>query len=142
MDYRRFENTIICRIDKGEEVVSTLRALAEKENVHLAEVRGLGALNDFTLGLYQQDTHEYDQKRFTFPCEMTNLWGMINTKEGELYSHIHITVADLEGKAFGGHLVEAWIGVTCELWITVRDEKVGRKMDPELKINLLDFDAE
>ena len=33
MEYRRFENTIVLRMDRGEEVLETLKEVALKENI-------------------------------------------------------------------------------------------------------------
>ena len=48
MDYRRFGNQIILRIDKGEEILTQLEELAFKEKLVLAHVSALGAVNSFT----------------------------------------------------------------------------------------------
>ena len=62
MEYKRFNNDIIVRIDKGEEIITELRNVAVKENVLLASVNGLGATNDFTVGVY-----DLDKKAFLLP---------------------------------------------------------------------------
>ena len=36
MDYKRFENTIIARMDKGEEILEQLEVISRKENIRLA----------------------------------------------------------------------------------------------------------
>ena len=52
MDYRRFGDTLVIRIDKSEEITEQLRAVAEKEEIRLAGIEALGAVNDFTVGVY------------------------------------------------------------------------------------------
>ena len=44
MEYRRFENTIIARIDKGEEILEQVKIIALTENIQLASVQALGCL--------------------------------------------------------------------------------------------------
>ena len=39
MEYRRFENTIIARIDKGEEILEQVKIIALTENIQLASVQ-------------------------------------------------------------------------------------------------------
>ena len=45
MDYRRFGNKIIARIDKGEEILEKIKEISLKEDIRLAEVTALGAIN-------------------------------------------------------------------------------------------------
>ena len=48
MEYKRFGNKIIVRIDKDEEILEQVKKLALKENIRLAAVQALGATNSFT----------------------------------------------------------------------------------------------
>ena len=43
MEYRKFDNVIVARIDKDEEISEQLRVIAIKENIKLASVQALGA---------------------------------------------------------------------------------------------------
>ena len=42
MEYRKFDNIIIARIDKGEEILEQLKAIAITENIKLASINALG----------------------------------------------------------------------------------------------------
>ena len=139
MDYRRFGKTIVCRLERGEEIQQQLRLLAEKEGIKLAEVRALGATDDFTIGAYVVSERQYHKHHFTFPAEITMLWGTINTMKGAYYAHLHMTVGDLEGHAFGGHLNECRISATCEMIVTEIDGAVDRFYDDATGLNLFHF---
>ena len=90
MDYRRFGNTIVARFDRGEEITAQLRALCEKENIRLASVEALGATDEFTVGVYNVDEHQYHALTFTGAHEIVSLTGTVNTMNGEYYSHLHM----------------------------------------------------
>lgn len=55
MDYRKFNHTIVARIDKGEEILEKVKEIALKEKIKLANVNALGATNDFTVGVFKTD---------------------------------------------------------------------------------------
>ena len=61
MEYRRFGNKIVARMDKGEEICAKLLELAEAEDIRLASVSGIGASNDVTLGVFDTHTKFYNK---------------------------------------------------------------------------------
>ena len=139
MDYRRFGDTVIARLDKGEEIHEQLRLIALKEDIRLASVSGLGAVDDVTLGVFVVSEKRYHADRFTGDMEIVSLTGTVNTMDGEYYAHLHMGVSEVGGRMFGGHLTEARVSVTCELVIRIIDGSVDRKHHPDPGVNLLEF---
>lgn len=142
MDYRRFDNTIVARIDRGEEITAKLRELCEKESVRLASVSALGATDNFTVGVYNVDEKQYHALTFTGAHEIVSLTGTVNTMRGEYYSHLHMSCANEAGAVVGGHLNAAFVSATCEMVITVIDGAVDRFPDSVTGLNLFLFDKE
>ena len=140
MEYRRFGKTIVMRIDKGEEVLTQLKAMALKENVQLASVRALGATNDFTVGVFKVDEKKYYANHFTGDFEIVSLTGTISTMNGEYYAHLHMSAGDAQGRVFGGHLNEAIISATCEIVVEVIDGRAERAYDDDIGLNLFKFE--
>ena len=140
MEYRRFGDTLVVRMDRGEEIAEQLKALCEKEQIRLAQVQAIGATDDLTLGIFNVYTKEYKTLRFNDKSyEILSLNGTVNTKDGGYYSHLHIMIADEAGNAFGGHFVSAKLSVTCEMVIRAIDGTVERRMNDEIGINLYHF---
>lgn len=139
MEYRKFGNKIVARIDRGEEVLSKLKEISEKEGIKLASVTALGATGDFTVGLYNVDEQKYYKNNFKGDFEIVSLTGTVNTLNGEFYSHLHMSAADKSGAVFGGHLNEAVISATCEMVITLIDGEVDRVKDSVTGLNIFDF---
>ena len=140
MEYRRFGKTIVMRIDKGEEVLTQLKAMALKEDIKLASVRALGATNDFTVGVFKVDEKKYYANHFTGDFEIVSLTGTISTMNGEYYAHLHMSAGDAQGRVFGGHLNEAIISATCEMVGEVIDGRVERAYDDDIGLNLFKFE--
>ena len=139
MDYRRFQDTLIVRIDRGEEITEQLRTVAEKENIRLASIEALGAVNDFTVGVYNTAEKKYYANRFQGAYEIVSLTGTVTTMDGQFYHHLHMSAGDEKGAVFGGHLNSAVVSATCEMVIRVIDGTVERRHDPEIGLNLFRF---
>lgn len=139
MEYRRFNNKIIARIDKGEEILEKIKEIALKENIKLASISALGAINDFTVGVFKVDEKKYYSNVFKGNFEIVSVTGTISTMNNEVYTHIHMSAGNEKGEVFGGHLNRAMVSATCEMVIDVIDGEVDRYFDEEVGLNLFKF---
>ena len=139
MDYRKFGDTIILRLDPGEEICASLIELAEKEDVRLAEISGLGAINDFTTGVFDTAEKKYYANHFEGLYEITSLGGTLTRMDGKPYLHLHMSAGDRDGNVIGGHLNNAIISATGEIVVRVVDGQVGRKFSDTVGLNLFEF---
>ena len=78
MEYRRFGNTIIARIDRGEEVLEQVKAIAQAEQIKLASVQALGAVGEFTVGVFHTAEKQYHANSFAGDFEIVSLTGTIS----------------------------------------------------------------
>ena len=140
MEYKRFQNTIIARIDKGEEILEQLKEISFREDVKLANVQALGAVKEFTAGVFFTKEKQYDSNEFCGDFEIVSLAGTVNTMNGEFYCHLHMSAGNEKGEVFGGHLNRAVVSATCEMVITVIDGVVDRCFDEEVGLNLFRFE--
>lgn len=140
MEYRKFNETYVIRMDRGEEIVSSLTAFCRKENVTLATVEALGAADHVVIGLYDVGARQYHKHNFDGPMEITSLLGSISTKDGEPYLHLHINLCREDMSVIGGHLNECRISATCEMIVRKIEGIVERKLDEEVTgLNLFQF---
>lgn len=139
MEYKRFYDAIVVRLDKGEEILEQMRELAMMEKIHLASVQGIGAVDKFTIGVFDTQAKQFCLREYTGCYEIVSLTGSINTMNGEFYCHLHMSAADGTGAVVGGHLSNARISATAELVIRTLPGRVERVYDPEIGLNLLDF---
>ncbi len=62
MEYRKFVSKYILRIDKGEEVVETLKKFCKEHNIKLGIITVLGTTNMVTIGLLKHSQKSISQK--------------------------------------------------------------------------------
>ena len=139
MEYRRFGNKIVARIDKGEEILEQIKVISDQENIKLANVNALGATNEFTVGVFKVDEKKYYSNEFKGNFEIVSLTGSINTMNDEFYTHIHMSAGNDKGEVFGGHLNRAVVSATCEMFIEIIEGKVDREFNEDVGLNLFKF---
>ena len=139
MEFRRFNDAYVVRMDRGEEVIETLTALCEQEGIRLASVEAIGAVDRAVVGLYDVGEKVYHKKEFTEPMELTSLLGTVTEKDGKPYLHLHATFCDANMQAHGGHVNALHISATCEMVLRLLPGQVGRQLDEVTGLNLFDF---
>lgn len=139
MEYRKMGQTIVLRLDRGEEIVEQLKKVGLAEGIKLASVNGLGAVGDFTVGVFDPAKKQYFSNQFQGLFEIVSLHGTISTFHEEYYSHLHMSAGDREGRVFGGHLNRAVVSATCEIVINLIDGTVDRRYDESIGLNVFDF---
>lgn len=139
MEYRVFGETIVLRLEKGEDVIESIKNFCEKEDIKAGSISGLGASNYVVVGLFKVEEKKYYSNTFEEDFEITNLTGNISRMNDEVYLHIHGTFANVEGKCIGGHLNKAVISATSEIIITKINGDIGRKFSEEIGLNLIEF---
>ena len=139
MEYKKFENHYVIRIEKGEEVLSKLKELCKTENIRLGSIFGIGAANKVEIGLFNTETKEYKTTVMEGMYEVTSLIGNVTRKEEKVYLHCHINFSDVSLKNYGGHLVSLYISATCEIILTEIKGEVNRDFNDEIGLNLFKF---
>ena len=139
MQYRQSGNTWTVRLDLGEEIIAQLKKLCEDEGICLGRVEAIGATDRTVIGVYDLEKKEYYPEEINEFMEITSLNGNITTMEGKPYIHLHATLADQRHAVHGGHVLEMYVGATCEMFITVPEGEISRTRDEALGINLWTF---
>ncbi|MEA1940574.1 MAG: PPC domain-containing DNA-binding protein, partial [Candidatus Caldatribacteriota bacterium] len=137
MKSKKFGNKWVIRIDKGEEIVQTLKNFCQGNKIKLGIINGIGAVNKATIGLFDTKAKEYHSQELIGDYEITNLSGNISSMNKEAYLHLHITLADENQHAYGGHLSSAIISGTGEILIEEIEGEIEREFNKEVGLNLL-----
>lgn len=139
MIYKRYKDTVVVRLLKGDKIVESLHEVLEKEDIKAGSIRGLGAVKKLDIGFFNPSSKEYNPLIYDEYMEVTSLVGNASRKDGEVYTHLHIVCGREDGSSVSGHLNEAEISLTAEIFIDILDGEIGRVFDEDIGINIMDL---
>lgn len=128
----------IGRLKGKSDLLSELTKLCKKEHIRLGVFSVIGALTCAKLGYYNQDAKKYtDCVSLDKKLEITSCIGNISLLDSEIFVHTHITLADHNGTAYGGHLMPGSKIFAAEYYIKeLLGTTLERIHDPETGLNL------
>ena len=136
MKYRIEDGLMFMTLVKGELINKTFELFAEYNDIGCAWLNGIGALKDPKVGYYSLETKSYIHKIFSGNYELTSLIGNITIKNGNYFSHTHISFSDTNFKVFGGHLFDAQITAAGEFVLVAGHKHINRAMNEEIGLPL------
>jgi predicted DNA-binding protein with PD1-like motif len=129
MTYFVLGSDYFVRLDAGEKIVETLKALCERDGIGAGFFQGLGAVGEAELGHFDPASNDYVWIKLRGPYEIVSLYGNITVIDGKPFIHAHIALGDNTFAVRGGHLKEAVVSMTCEVTLTRFRDDIGRKKD-------------
>ncbi|MFU0832492.1 MAG: PPC domain-containing protein [Oscillospiraceae bacterium] len=139
MQYKKCGNTLAIRVDRGEELVKAIQSACEQENIAFGFITGIGAADHAVVGLYRVAEQKYYSNTFDGEMEMTSLLGSVTEMNGKTYLHLHANFAKSDGQVIGGHLNEAVISGTGEIFVQILNGKMDRRRDSVTGLNIFDM---
>ena len=116
MMHRRENDTIILKVEDGEDVLETLGRIAEFYRVESGTIQwGIGMLHDIEIGYF--NGKEYEKKKYDESAEIVSFHGSIAANDPRF--HIHTSFAGRDHAVHGGHLFSAKVGPLVEVEIHV-----------------------
>lgn len=95
---------ILRRLAHGGDLLDEITALARREGITFGTVSAIGAVRWARIGYYDQEARSYRERELAEPLEICSCLGNISLKDGEVFVHAHVILADGEGTTVGGHL--------------------------------------
>ncbi len=131
---------LVCRLDYESDLLESIKALAEKNGFVSATFSAIGAVKNATVSFYDQSEKCYLDLTFDKPLEVLTCSGNIGKLKGETLVHAHIALSDIEGRAFGGHLMKGTKVFAIEVVMTeLKHVELLREFDPVTGLNLIRF---
>jgi predicted DNA-binding protein with PD1-like motif len=113
------------RVEHNADLVKFVTEFSTENNIEVGSFMAVGALMSAKLGFYDQKKHEYLEVEQPFPCEIASCIGNISLKNGEVFVHAHVVLADKEEGIKAGHLLEGKV-FAAEVHIA---ELLGEKLE-------------
>ncbi|MFQ6088780.1 MAG: PPC domain-containing DNA-binding protein [Candidatus Methanofastidiosia archaeon] len=136
MKHRAFEKGYVLKLESGEDILDVISEFLKKNGVKSTVIFGIGAVSEARIGFF--DGTEYRVTELNENLEVLSLLGNVSLKEEEPLPHLHITLADSEGRAFGGHLFKGCIvSATLEVFILELPILLERDFDEGIGLWLL-----
>jgi predicted DNA-binding protein with PD1-like motif len=140
VQYKQLSNQYMLRLDSGEDFLNTISGFCEQKGIKAAKVSGIGAVRDARISYFDLQKGEYISIEVPGDVELLSLMGNISIMEGQVFAHLHVTLADENFKVHGGHFSAGKVGATAEIFIEVYDLVLERKFYQETGLRLLVLD--
>jgi uncharacterized protein len=130
---------IVIRLEPGEDILKSIEKIVAENKLLSGQLSLIGAVSQVHLGYF--DLHEKVYKDFTIDedLEIVSCVGNISRLKEDYVVHAHVVASDVDGKCYGGHLMEGCIvSVTIEIVVTEFSE-MSRARDEATGLNLLDL---
>ena len=127
MRYKKFDETIVVRLETGEDIHGSIKEICKNENITMGTITGFGGINYIKVGIWNNEKEGYDYKVVNDrSMELLSLTGNISMLDGEVNTHIHVTASDNTFNVFGGHLVDGVVQNLAELYIYAGNGRIDR----------------
>ena len=136
MEYRKIGETYYIRMDRGDEIVSTLMDICRKEGIRSAYYSGIGGCSDVEMQVFIPERGEFETEKVGAVLELVSLMGnVVSDDSDQLFHHTHALFTWLEGgehRSVSGHMKASTVLYTAEIELRpVIGGVIRRQYDPE-----------
>jgi len=125
-------------LDTGEEAMSCLQKFVRVDKIASAQLTGIGAFADVTLGYFDWNKKDYIGNPVHEQVEVASMIGDVAlSPSGEPTLHIHVVVGKRDGTALAGHLQEAHVRPTLEVVLNEAPAHLQKVHDPQSGLALI-----
>jgi uncharacterized protein len=110
--------TFRVNFSKGDELMSGMTEFAEKNNLKMSEVRGLGGISSAVVSVYDPEKGAFKRFNIDQKGELVSLQGEITVQNGKPVFHAHVVIVLVDGTVHGGHLVELHVNPVANLFVS------------------------
>ncbi len=123
---------------RGDEALSGLTDFARQYHVDDAHFRAIGALEGGTLAWFDPQRKAYRLIPVPGQTEVASMAGDIAAYQGNPVVHTHAVLGMPDGSARAGHVIEAHVSPTLEVFVTADAGSLHKKLDESTGLTLID----
>ena len=123
---------------KGDEVMSGLTDFARQNKVTSASFTAIGAYSHATVAWFDDARKEFKLIPIEQQVELVSMIGDIALVNDQPSVHTHVAVASSDGTVRGGHVINAFVFPTLELFMTVYPTPLHKESDEATGLKLID----
>lgn len=132
------QRTFAVVLPTGDEAISCLRDFIRTNTISAAQLTGIGAFADVTLGYFDWNKNGYIGNSIHEQVEVASMIGDVAlSPSGEPALHIHVVVGKRDGTALAGHLQEAHVRPTLEVILNEAPAHLQKVHDPQAGLALI-----
>ena len=147
MDYQKIDNNYYIRLDRGEEIITSLLEICSKEAVSSATFTGIGGCSEMMKLTYRPSSASYEEHVVKADLDIALIHGNITTDTtGALCHHTHsvmsYTKENDQPEILAGHTLKAVVSYGAELVLTPLSQTITRTVNPENGAQIWHFHPE
>ena len=123
---------------KGDEVMSGLTDFARQNKVTSASFTAIGAFSHVTVAWFDDSKREFKLNPINQQVELVSMIGNITLVNDQPAVHTHVAVASSDGTVRGGHVINAFVFPTLEVFMTVYPTPLHKEPDEATGLKLID----
>ena len=131
------------RLGRGEDVITAIADFCARKGILSGSFRAIGAVEKAKIGYYDLTSKKYGSKDYLDAMEVAAMTGNIAEVEGKPFIHAHAVLSGIaagsENQTIGGHMFEAKVAVTLEVYLVAFNESITRELDDEIGLKLLEL---
>jgi predicted DNA-binding protein with PD1-like motif len=128
-------------LGKGDEIMSGMTAFARHERLQAAHFTAIGAIERGLFGWFDKEVKAYRNLPVNDQAEVASLVGDIGLVNGAPAVHIHAVIVLEDGTARGGHLLQANVWPTLEVFLTDYPAPLLKELDAATDLYLFHPEA-
>lgn len=100
------ESVHVARLKPEADLVGEVNTFLKENNIEFGMISIIGAFSGATLGAFDFKEGAYRKFRVEGDTEILHCTGNVSKLEGDVFAHLHATLAHEDGSVKGGHVFE------------------------------------